>query len=113
MMLVKLDILLVILMILIIIIKLCLTKAKTKVNCSETDFLISEIKKTFYYLQKTFIIVLILHYFEWKYHIYIKTDLSIFFINKILSQVILDQSFSNHITYRGFNINFLKFSNIC
>lgn len=53
--------------------KLNLTKSKksnfAKTNFSKTDFLTSKTKKTFIYLQKIFIKVLILYHFELKYYI--------------------------------------------
>lgn len=66
-------------------------KIRTKANeASETDFFTPKAKKIFTHLQKTFIIVLILYYFNLQYYIWIKMDTSGFAISRVLKQLTLD-----------------------
>ena len=78
----------------------------TKANF-ETDFLTSKAKKVFTHLQKAFTKVLILHYFDLKYHIHIETDILKYAISKILSQMTLDQPLTDYIIYKNHS-DFLK-----
>lgn len=75
-----------------------------------TEFLIFRVKKTFIYLQKTFIKALILKHFDPECHICIKTDALENAISRILSWMILDQPFFNHVVYK--DSDFSKFE-IC
>lgn len=88
-----------------------LTKNKkldfTNVNFFETDFIISEAKKTFAPLEKAFIKILILYYLKPKYYIWIEINILSYTIYEIIHQFTFDQYFSNHITY--INLNFSKF----
>ncbi len=84
--------------------KLDLPKANfAKVNCFGTDFLTFEAKKAFIYLQKTFVEALILRHFDPKYYIHIKTNVLRYAISEVLSQMILNQHFSDHVIYEGPN----------
>ncbi len=80
--------------------KLYLSKANSAEVNSRTDFLTLEVKEAFIYLQKTFTKVPIFHHFDTKRHIYIKTDISKYAIGVILSQMTLDQCFSDHVIYK-------------
>ena len=53
-------------------------------------FLTFNAKKTFNYLRQAFIKTLIFQYFDPKSHIWIKTDISSYTIDRVLSQLDLD-----------------------
>lgn len=57
----------------------------TKSNSSGLDFLNSEAKEAFIYLQKAFIKAPILYHFVIKCHIWIETDTSGYVISEVLS----------------------------
>ena len=78
------------------------TQNLTKPNFSEMDFLTFKVKKAFIYLQKIFIKVLILHYFDLEHHIYIETDISRYIIDSLLSQITSNQLFFNHVSYKNY-----------
>lgn len=82
--------------------------AKTINKIFRTDFLILEVKMAFLHLQIAFIEIPILYCFDTEIHIRIKTDAFRYAINGILSQLILDQNFSNYVI--GENLNFFKSS---
>ena len=84
-----------------------LIKTKKPANFSKIDFLISKTKKSFIYLQKTFIKAQIFDYFDPKHYICIKTNTSRYIINRVLSQITLNQLLSNHIIYKN-HFHFLK-----
>lgn len=86
--------------------KLDLNFAKT--SFFRTDFFILKTKNIFIHLQKAFIKILILYYFQLKYYIQIKINTLSYAINTIFSQIVFDQSFSNYIIYKNFNSNFSK-----
>lgn len=71
------------------------------------DFLIFGFKKTFIYIQKAYTKAAILRYFDSECNIYIKTDALGYAIGKVLSQITLEQHFSNYVTYKY--ANFSKF----
>ena len=75
-----------------------------KTNFSKTDFLISGAKKTFIYLQKAFIEILIIRHFDPKRYIWIETNILGDAIVEILSQMISDylkQHSSDHVTHKN------------
>ena len=84
-----------------------LTKSKksdlAKANSPGTDFLTSRAKKAFIHLQKAFTETPILRHFDPGYHIYIKTDASEYAINKVLSQMTLNQYSPGHVIHKGSN----------
>lgn len=82
-----------------------------KTNSSKTDFFIFETKKAFAYLQKTFIKVPILYYFDPKHYIWIETDTFNYTIGRILSQLTPNQQFSDHLTFESSKPNFFKSKN--
>ena len=65
------------------------------------DFLISGAKKTFIHLQNSFIMAPIVRYFDPERHIWIETDALEYTIGKVLSEITLDQPFSNHMIYEN------------
>ncbi len=71
-----------------------------KAKSFRADFLTFKTKETFIYLQKAFIKVLILYYFDMKRHICIKTDILRYAISKVLSQITSDQCFSNYVIHK-------------
>ncbi len=75
---------------------------------SGTEFLTSGAKEVFIHLQKAFTKALILRHFDLKCHIRIETDVSGYVISEVLSQMILDQRFSDHITHENLNPIFSK-----
>lgn len=68
-----------------------------KANSFKTAFLTFGARKAFIHLQKAFSQALILHHFDLKCHIWIETDVLVYAIGKVLSQITLDQLFSDHI----------------
>lgn len=89
-----------------------LTKAKNLdfviVQSFRIDFLFLKAKKTFIYLQKTFIKGLIFKHFNLEHHICIETDTLGYIISGILSQITLNYSFSGHVTQRHSTIPSFK-----
>ncbi len=75
----------------------------TKTNFFGIDFLTPEAKKAFIYQQKAFTKALILRHFDPKCYIQIETDTLGYAIDGILSQIILDPHFSDHVTYEDPN----------
>ena len=69
------------------------------------DFFTPKAKKTFIHLQKTFTKAPIFCHFDSESHIRIEIDTLGFAISKIFSQIISDQSFSNHVTYKRLDPN--------
>lgn len=69
------------------------------------------IKKTFIYLKKTYIVALFLRYIDPERYILIKTFIFGDAIIRILSQMILDQHFFNHVTQK--NHSYSSESKIC
>lgn len=68
-------------------------------------------KKAFIHLQKTFTKILILWYFDPECHILIETKTLEYAIGEISSQMTLDYSnqlFSNYVTYKNLDSNFLS-----
>lgn len=74
--------------------KLNLPKAKKfnfiKINYFGIDFFTLAAKKAFIHLHKAIIKVSIIQYLDRDYHIYIKTDVSQYAIDKVLSQITLN-----------------------
>ncbi len=88
--------------------KLDLTKGNfAKIN-SGTDFLTPKAKKAFTHQWKAFTEAPILRHFNPEYHIRIETDALGYTIGRILSQMILDQHFSGHLTHEDLNSDFPK-----
>lgn len=79
--------------------KTILSKDFMKINLSKTDFLTSKTKKVFTHLWKTFSKALIPCYFDPELYICIETDLLGYVIGDVLSQMTLDQHFSNPMPY--------------
>lgn len=79
-----------------------------KAISTRTDFLTSKAKKTFIHLQKTFTKALIIKHFDLECYIYIETNALEYAIGRILSQMILDQSFFDHVTHKNLDPNFSK-----
>lgn len=77
-----------------------------------TDCLTPKIKEAFIYLQIAFIKALILYYFDLEIHIRIKIDSFRFAIGEILSLMVLNQSFYNHMIYSGPDLNSFKSNKI-
>ena len=65
-----------------------------------TNFLTSEAKKAFTYLQKAFIKALIFKDLDLESHIYTKTNTLEYVIDEILSQMTLDKHFFDHMTHK-------------
>lgn len=65
----------------------------------KTDFLILEAKKAFIHLQKVFNKAMIFRHFDTEHYICFETDISRYAIDKVLSQMTLDQYFSCHMTH--------------
>ncbi len=84
-----------------IVVKLAKSKkpnfAKTN---SGSDFLIFEVKEVFIHLRKAFNEVPIFNHFDQGCHIQIETDTLGYAIGGVLSQMILDQHFSGHMTHK-------------
>ena len=68
---------------------------------SKAEFPSCKAKKAFSRLWKAFTKALILRHFDPEYHIWIETDILRYAINKVLSQMTLDQYFSNHVTHQA------------
>ena len=75
-----------------------------------TIFLTSGAKKAFIHLQKAFIKAPTLRHFDSKRNIWIETHALKYVINKVLNQMILDQSFSGHMTHKDPNFSKSKIS---
>ena len=73
-------------------VKLFLIKSKLFAENSGSSFLIPRARLAFPELRLAFIKVSILHYFDFKSHIWIKTDISSYTINRVLSQLTLNNS---------------------
>lgn len=71
-----------------------------KVNSSEMDFLIPKAKKAFIYLQKSSNKALILRYFNLKHYIGISTNVLGYAIDKVLSQMTLNQYSFNYMIHK-------------
>lgn len=74
-----------------------------KTNFCETDFFTLETKRTLIYLEKSFIKTTFFYYFESECHIRIETNILGYIISVILSQLTLDQHFSDHVTHKNRN----------
>ncbi len=77
-----------------------------KVKSSGADFHIFRPKKAFLYLRNGSTKALILHYFDTGCYIYIKTNTLKYAIDKVISQMTLDQLLSNHIIHENLESNF-------
>ena len=78
-----------------------------KFNSSGTDFFTIRVKKAFIHLRKAFIKAPIFRYFNLERHIRIETDALRYAISEVFSQMISDQSSSNHVTHKNHS-NFFK-----
>lgn len=65
----------------------------------ELIFLISSAKKTFNYLKQAFMKVLILQYFDSKYHIWIKTNALGYAIGQVLNWLTFNHLISNYLIF--------------
>ena len=78
-----------------------------KTNFFGTDFLITGAKKAFIHLQKAFTKASIFKYFDLKRHIWTEINASGYAIGEVFSQMILNQSFSDHLICKNHS-NFSK-----
>lgn len=75
--------------------------AKTKAKKTfKTRFFIFKARVTFIYLRKVFTKIIICYHFDPEYYIQIKINIFDYVIGKVLSQMILNLSFTNHITLK-------------
>lgn len=76
----------------------------TKANSTRKSFFTFEAKKTFIHLQKSFTKAPILRHFDLECYIRIKTDVSGYTISGVLSQMTLNQLFSNHVFHKNLDL---------